>query len=79
MLPLMRDRTSSHLHIPRKSAELYQGLSIALTGGLALPTFLNPTVISALIRLLKDFQPRKSFKEQELHQDESMKLVQDKS
>ena len=41
--------------IPGKGAELYQGLGIALTGGLALSTFLTPTVIPALMGLLQDF------------------------
>lgn len=40
---------------PGKGAELYQGLGIALTGGLALSTFLTPTVIPALMGLLQDF------------------------
>ncbi|ELS04530.1 cation/multidrug efflux pump [Xenococcus sp. PCC 7305] len=57
--------------LPGKGAELYQGLGIALTGGLALSTLLTPTVIPALIGLLKDFQPRKSIKEQELQHPES--------
>lgn len=64
--------------LPGKGAELYQGLGIALTGGLALSTFLTPTVIPALMGLLQDFQPRKSKQEQEL-QEESRALVQDKS
>nr|MDJ0578262.1 efflux RND transporter permease subunit [Xenococcaceae cyanobacterium MO_234.B1] len=51
--------------LPGKGAELYQGLGIALTGGLALSTFLTPTVIPALMGLLKDFQPSRSKKEQE--------------
>ena len=42
--------------IPGKGAELYQGLGIALTGGLALSTFLTPTVIPALMGLLQDFR-----------------------
>ena len=62
---------------PGKGAELYQGLGIALTGGLALSTFLTPTVIPALMGLLQDFQSRKSFKEHELEQEESMELVKD--
>ncbi|MDJ0661863.1 MAG: efflux RND transporter permease subunit [Crocosphaera sp.] len=44
--------------IPGKGAELYQGLGIALTGGLILSTFLTPTVIPALMGLLKDFEAR---------------------
>ncbi|MEO1341663.1 MAG: efflux RND transporter permease subunit, partial [Cyanobacteria bacterium J06635_13] len=65
--------------LPGKGAELYQGLGIALTGGLALSTFLTPTVIPALMGLLQDFQPRKSKQEQELQQEESVELVKDKS
>ncbi|MDJ0742034.1 MAG: efflux RND transporter permease subunit [Xenococcaceae cyanobacterium MO_167.B27] len=65
--------------IPGKGAELYQGLGIALTGGLALSTFLTPTVIPALMGLLQDFQPRRNIKEQEFEQQESMALVKDKS
>ncbi|VEP14011.1 Cation/multidrug efflux pump [Hyella patelloides LEGE 07179] len=48
--------------LPGKGAELYQGLGIALTGGLALSTFLTPTVIPALMGLLQDFQPERSKK-----------------
>ncbi len=65
--------------LPGKGAELYQGLGIALTGGLALSTFLTPTVIPALMGLLQDFQLRNSKQEQELHQDESRELVTDKN
>ncbi|MEO0377358.1 MAG: hypothetical protein AAF329_22685, partial [Cyanobacteria bacterium P01_A01_bin.17] len=36
-----------------------QGLGIALTGGLALSTFLTPTVIPALMGLLQDFSPKR--------------------
>ena len=62
--------------LPGKGAELYQGLGIALTGGLALSTFLTPTVIPALMGLLQDFQPRRSLKEQKKHQpEESIELV----
>ncbi len=35
--------------IPGRGAELYQGLGITLTGGLALSTVLTPTVIPALM------------------------------
>lgn len=45
--------------IPGRGAELYQGLGIALTGGLVLSTFLTPTVIPALMGLLQDFKLRK--------------------
>nr|WP_256380671.1 efflux RND transporter permease subunit [Pleurocapsa sp. PCC 7319] len=65
--------------LPGKGAELYQGLGIALTGGLALSTFLTPTVIPALMGLLQDFQPRRSIKEQERQQEESRQLIKDKS
>ncbi len=62
--------------LPGKGAELYQGLGIALTGGLALSTFLTPTVIPALMGLLQDFQSRRSLKEQKEHQrEESIELV----
>ncbi|MGF1481837.1 MAG: efflux RND transporter permease subunit [Cyanophyceae cyanobacterium] len=46
--------------LPGKGAELYQGLGIALTGGLALSTFFTPTVIPALMGLLQDFDASKS-------------------
>ena len=65
--------------ISGKGAELYQGLGIALTGDLALSTFLTPTVIPALMGLLQDFQPQRSMKEQEHQQQESRELVKDKS
>jgi hydrophobic/amphiphilic exporter-1 (mainly G- bacteria), HAE1 family len=45
--------------VPGQGAELYQGLGIALTGGLALSTILTPTVVPALMGLLRDFTPRK--------------------
>lgn len=62
--------------LPGKGAELYQGLGIALTGGLALSTFLTPTVIPALMGLLQDFRPRRNIKEQKKHQpEESIELV----
>ena len=64
--------------LPGKGAELYQGLGIALTGGLALSTFLTPTVIPALMGLLQDFQPRRSQQEQE-HREESRELIKDKN
>ncbi|MGK7948079.1 MAG: efflux RND transporter permease subunit [Xenococcaceae cyanobacterium] len=61
--------------LPGKGAELYQGLGIALTGGLALSTFLTPTVIPALMGLLQDFKPKRSKQEQERQQEESRELV----
>ena len=44
---------------PGRGAELYQGLGIALTGGLALSTLLTPTVVPAVMRLLGDVTNRK--------------------
>lgn len=41
---------------PGQGSELYQGLGIALTGGLAFSTMLTPTVVPALMALLQDFQ-----------------------
>ncbi len=48
---------------PGQGSELYQGLGIALTGGLAFSTILTPTVVPALMALLRDFArpPRKPF------------------
>lgn len=48
--------------IPGKGAELYQGLGIVLSGGLLLSTFLTPTVIPALMGLLKDFSGSQNHK-----------------
>jgi hydrophobic/amphiphilic exporter-1 (mainly G- bacteria), HAE1 family len=45
--------------VPGQGAELYQGLGIVLTGGLAFSTFLTPTVVPALMGLLRDFSGRK--------------------
>ena len=44
--------------IPGEGAELYQGLGIALTGGLTFSTLLTPTVVPALMGLLHDIDPR---------------------
>jgi HAE1 family hydrophobic/amphiphilic exporter-1 len=44
---------------PGQGSELYQGLGIALTGGLAFSTLLTPTVVPALMALLHDFDRRK--------------------
>ena len=41
--------------MPGKGAELYQGLGIVLTGGLAFSTILTPTVVPALMGLLRDY------------------------
>lgn len=40
---------------PGQGSELYQGLGIALVGGLAFSTLLTPTVVPALMALLHDF------------------------
>jgi hydrophobic/amphiphilic exporter-1 (mainly G- bacteria), HAE1 family len=45
--------------VPGQGAELYQGLGIVLTGGLAFSTILTPTVVPALMGLLGDFNRRK--------------------
>ena len=52
--------------LPGRGAELYQGLGIALTGGLALSTVLTPTVIPALMGLLQDFKLRKPSQKEEI-------------
>ncbi len=44
--------------IPGQGTELYQGLGITLIGGLALGTFLTPTIVPALMGLLRDFTGR---------------------
>lgn len=41
--------------VPGQGAELYQGLGIVLMGGLAFSTLLTPTVVPALMGLLRDF------------------------
>jgi hydrophobic/amphiphilic exporter-1 (mainly G- bacteria), HAE1 family len=45
--------------VPGQGAELYQGLGIVLTGGLAFSTILTPTVVPALMGLLHDFSGRR--------------------
>ncbi|MBW4572927.1 MAG: efflux RND transporter permease subunit [Tolypothrix carrinoi HA7290-LM1] len=45
---------------PGQGSELYQGLGIALTGGLAFSTILTPTVVPALMALLHDFSGDRS-------------------
>jgi HAE1 family hydrophobic/amphiphilic exporter-1 len=45
---------------PGQGSELYQGLGIALVGGLTLSTILTPTVVPALMALLRDFDWRRS-------------------
>jgi len=44
--------------IPGQGAELYQGLGIALVGGLAFSTVLTPTIVPALMALLQDIRGR---------------------
>ena len=44
--------------VPGQGAELYQGLGIVLTGGLAFATLLTPTVVPALMGLLYDLSGR---------------------
>jgi hydrophobic/amphiphilic exporter-1 (mainly G- bacteria), HAE1 family len=44
--------------VPGQGAELYQGLGIVLTGGLAFSTILTPTVVPALMGLLRDLSPK---------------------
>ncbi|MEO0969743.1 MAG: efflux RND transporter permease subunit, partial [Cyanobacteria bacterium J06639_18] len=58
--------------IPGKGAELYQGLGIVLTGGLAFSTILTPTVVPALMGLLRDFSGGNPPKPQD---EESLELV----
>ncbi|MEM7594396.1 MAG: hypothetical protein AAF383_23290 [Cyanobacteria bacterium P01_A01_bin.83] len=64
--------------LPGKGAELDRGFGVALSG-LALSTFLTPTVILALMGLLQDFKPRRSKQEQEYEQEEAMELMKDES
>jgi HAE1 family hydrophobic/amphiphilic exporter-1 len=64
--------------IPGKGAELYQGLGIALTGGLILSTFLTPTVIPALMGLLRDFSAKTAIKELKEQSEVPEKLLESK-
>ena len=54
--------------IPGKGAELYQGLGIVLTGGLAFSTILTPTVVPALMGLLRDFSGKKKIETKQLQE-----------
>jgi HAE1 family hydrophobic/amphiphilic exporter-1 len=45
--------------LPGQGSELYQGLGIVLTGGLAFSTILTPTVVPAIMGLLRDFSGTK--------------------
>jgi hydrophobic/amphiphilic exporter-1 (mainly G- bacteria), HAE1 family len=46
--------------LPGQGSELYQGLGIVLTGGLAFSTILTPTVVPALMGLLRDLSGNKT-------------------
>lgn len=48
--------------LPGQGSELYQGLGIVLTGGLAFSTILTPTVVPALMGLLHDLSGRKKLR-----------------
>lgn len=50
---------------PGQGAELYQGLGITLIGGLALSTFLTPTIVPALMGLLRDVSQKQVRKKPE--------------
>ncbi|MGB3754901.1 MAG: efflux RND transporter permease subunit [Rivularia sp. (in: cyanobacteria)] len=52
--------------IPGKGAELYQGLGIVLTGGLAFSTILTPTIVPALMGLLRDYSGKKEIEKKQL-------------
>ena len=56
--------------IPGKGAELYQGLGIVLTGGLAFSTILTPTVVPALMGLLRDYSGKKEIGTKQLQEVE---------
>jgi HAE1 family hydrophobic/amphiphilic exporter-1 len=47
--------------LPGQGSELYQGLGIVLTGGLAFSTLLTPTVVPALMGLLQDLHGRETY------------------
>ena len=54
--------------IPGKGAELYQGLGIVLTGGLAFSTILTPTIVPALMGLLRDYSGKKKIETKQLQE-----------
>ncbi|MEM1366714.1 MAG: efflux RND transporter permease subunit [Cyanobacteria bacterium P01_H01_bin.15] len=56
---------------PGQGAELYRGLGIALTGGLALSTLLTPTVVPALMGLFQDFMPPSSRASKPIHSEQN--------
>ena len=58
--------------VPGKGAELYQGLGIVLTGGLAFSTILTPTVVPALMGLLRDYSGKKKIETEQLQEIEEI-------
>ncbi|MEM6753214.1 MAG: efflux RND transporter permease subunit [Cyanobacteria bacterium P01_C01_bin.38] len=61
--------------IPGKGAELYQGLGIVLTGGLAFSTILTPTVVPALMGLLRDFSGKKKIETKQLQEVDEIEVT----
>jgi multidrug efflux pump subunit AcrB len=61
--------------VPGQGAELYQGLGIVLTGGLAFSTILTPTVVPALMGLLEDFNRRKPSKRDRQPEEMSARVM----
>ena len=61
--------------VPGKGAELYQGLGIVLTGGLAFSTILTPTVVPALMGLLRDYSGKKKVETKQLEQVEEVEVT----
>ena len=61
--------------VPGKGAELYQGLGIVLTGGLAFSTILTPTVVPALMGLLRDNSGKKKVETKQLQEVEETSTV----
>ncbi|BAY83019.1 acriflavin resistance protein [Calothrix parasitica NIES-267] len=61
--------------VPGKGAELYQGLGIVLTGGLAFSTILTPTVVPALMGLLRDYSGKKEIGTKQLQGVEETSTV----
>ncbi|NER01125.1 MAG: efflux RND transporter permease subunit, partial [Cyanothece sp. SIO2G6] len=54
--------------VPGSGAELYQGLGVVLTGGLAFSTIVTPTMVPALMGLLHDFFPQSHRQAQSQHE-----------
>ena len=61
--------------LPGKGAELYQGLGIVLTGGLAFSTILTPTVVPALMGLLRDYSGKKEIGTEQLQEVDEIKAT----